>query len=89
MIRENDGHVGSTTDPPGGSTVIKAHSRTRVVRTVVIVLGWVCIVSEAAVAMHEFADVYNIYQIVFVPDTKTPTLYLSKWGEGYFALQSC
>ena len=83
MIRGNDGHVGSSTDPPGGSTVIMLHPRTRVVRTVVIVLGWVCMVSDAAVAMHEFAGVRCIRY------TKTTTLYLSKWGKGYFALQSC
>ena len=85
MIRGNDGHVGSSTDPPGGGTVIMQHPRTRVVRTVVIVLGWVCLVSDAAVAIHEFAGVYNTYQIVFVFDTKTKTLYLL-WGEGYFPL---
>ena len=61
MLRANDGHVGSSTDPPGGSTVIMQNSRTRMVRTVVIVLGMVCIVSDAAVAMYEFAGTYNIY----------------------------
>ena len=65
MIRANNGLVGSSTDPPGGSTVSMQLPRTRVVRSIVIVLGWVCMVSGAAVAMHEFVGVYNIYQIVF------------------------
>ena len=54
------------------------HPRTRVVRTVVIVLGWVCIVSDAAVAMHEFASVYNIYQIAFL--YLTPKQYICQSG---------
>ena len=60
-LRGNDGHVGSSTNPPGGSIGIMQNSRTRMVRTVVIILGVVCIVSEAAVTMHEFAGTYNIY----------------------------